>query len=581
MRVGHSLIGFRASKCGLPVAAWSLLIALGAATNVAEAAVAAACCHSDGTCTDIEHDACAAAGGDPYPVGTLCANVSCQPLYWARAPVTNPDGPVPQCFWAWEEPSVTRWFALAADEFTVSTPGPITAIHWWGAYRGWQGAQPAPGAPPFFHLAIWSHVPADQGDPYPWPHPGTVLREWVVNRADTAETVVGCGLSEALKEQGMTVFRYEWDVPESEWLTVGPAGATFWLSIGAAYVDPDCACSGDVTTPAGTPNAQDVAFINDHIGCPVGTGDPACDAADVDCDGDVDTSDRHVATCQQQSAWLDPFCCAFPGDLVWGWLTHEFDSAAASVLIGYPTTAHEGESFTNGQRLLDAGSGPWDFSFVLVGEPNATTAPEEPLAEPGGVGKCRYLGILPNPQWANAEVALRVRLVQLDRFGGFNGQVRWVGHASQVPEHGGPVANFMAAPLQCTPHFENRNASGAVQVFGSPVVPSSLYEVQAVDRSCENDLSNPACYSTSLALSTAKWGDTTSPFGGASQPNFSDVTAAVDKFRNLSTALPKARIQMQPNVPNPAAAINFADISSVVDGFRNFVYPFAGPSVCP
>jgi len=199
-----------------------------------------------------------------------------------------------------------------------------------------------------------------------------------------------------------------------------------------------------------------------------------------------------------------------------------------------------------------------------------------PLAEPSAVAKNRYISFEPGN--AGENVAIRVRFVNLDRFGAFNNQVRWVGAPSNCNECSGPA--FAVAQLQCTPHFRDWGGISLLDVYGPAVVPNSTYDVQVIHENCSADLEDELSYSAPLTVTTQEWGDVVLPFSGASQPNFSDVSAAVDCFRCIPAAVRKVRCQMQPNTPNPCGTISFSDISNVVDGFRGFVYPFAGPTTC-
>ena len=92
--------------------------------------------------------------------------------------------------------------------------------------------------------------------------------------------------------------------------------------------------------------------------------------------------------------------------------------------------------------------------------------------------------------------------------------------------------------------------------------------------------------SAPLLVDTGKWGDAVAPFGGGSQPSFADISAVVDKFRNLASAPDTPRVDFvgaggpgQPNTPNQAAS--FADVSAAVDAFRTFPYPFTVPACSP
>lgn len=203
-----------------------------------------------------------------------------------------------------------------------------------------------------------------------------------------------------------------------------------------------------------------------------------------------------------------------------------------------------------------------------------TANPVSPEASPQT--KNRYVSFAPGN--AGVQTAIRVKLVSLDRFHASDGQVRWVGAPTLRPQGGG--APFWAAPLQCTPHFQDWSGVTDLHVYGAEVVPLSTYDVQAVHEYCDAVLNLESSYSAPLTVQTAKWGDVIAPHG-TGQPNFGDINALVEKFKALPTSIHKARAQLQPNIPNPQNPINFSDISADVEAFKGRPYPYAGPGICP
>ena len=206
--------------------------------------------------------------------------------------------------------------------------------------------------------------------------------------------------------------------------------------------------------------------------------------------------------------------------------------------------------------------------------------------------KNRYLSFTPrvsywtpmtafiDPPLEGKRAAIRVKLVDLDRFPQLNGQVRWVGPPSTYPDVTTPFGEFIAAELQCEPYYQDWGHSEYMHVFGSAIVPNSTYEVQIVAESCRPPLLDESKFSPPVTIVTREWGDVFEPFGGPSQPNFSDITRIVDAFRQAEGAIVKPRAQLQPQVLNPAGNVTFADISACVDGFRGFVYPYT-VAACP
>jgi len=199
------------------------------------------------------------------------------------------------------------------------------------------------------------------------------------------------------------------------------------------------------------------------------------------------------------------------------------------------------------------------------------------------IDRNRYLSIMPGN--AGQSVALRVSILSAPTVPSLAGQERWVGLPAAVndPPNGG---NIFVAPLQCDPLFMNWAAFPTINVYGPDIVPSTLsptqYEVVVVPESCS---AFSGAYSAPLLITQAKWGDVRDPYGGASQPNFADINAIVQKFSNLPTAPTLTRVDLvgtgnpgQPSTPN--RTVSFADVSACVSAFGGFPYPYIGGS-CP
>jgi hypothetical protein len=83
---------------------------------------------------------------------------------------------------------------MVADDWPCEANTPITAAVWWGSYIGYHyqpcmGPQPRPTKPDYFLLTIWTDVPAVEGDPHSYSHPGQ--RIWTYNAYDYDEVLVG------------------------------------------------------------------------------------------------------------------------------------------------------------------------------------------------------------------------------------------------------------------------------------------------------------------------------------------------------------------------------------------------------
>ena len=214
------------------------------------------------------------------------------------------------------------------------------------------------------------------------------------------------------------------------------------------------------------------------------------------------------------------------------------------------------------------------------------------------VPKSRYLSFTAGDPGEQA--ALRLTMVRLpELFGAFRSQTMWVGPPSEYCENAGQVTpppsgcgpapgldslTFVAATLQCEPYYTDWSTYGAVHIRDEAVIPDGTYHLQAIHEACNTAVEQD--YSAPLAIDTSIWGDVVrncivtpcSPPDGTVGVT-TDVTAILDKFKNLPGAITKARADLEPTLPD--LKINIADVTYCLDAFRGFSYPFPGPSPCP
>ncbi len=208
----------------------------------------------------------------------------------------------------------------------------------------------------------------------------------------------------------------------------------------------------------------------------------------------------------------------------------------------------------------------------------------------------------------------------------FNGEVMWVGEPKTYCENSGqskppddgcgpapglPSRTFMAAKLTCDPDFtdwhgvcrcgwciggfndgqtcsNDHDCASTIHVYHELIIPSSIYRIDVIDERCL-DLGNELSYSgpmnmDPLETTTSTWGDLvrnciTDPcWPPDEEVNMaSDVTAVLDKFRNLDGAPTKARADLDWETPNQR--IDMSDVTFVLDAFRGFDYPFPAPDL--
>jgi len=308
-----------------------------------------------------------------------------------------------------------------------------------------------------------------------------------------------------------------------------------------------------------------------------GTPVPACLG---DCDGNLTEDACEFVDCNVNG---EHDAC----EIVNGWVTDcEFN--------GVPDRCE----FTNCNSNTDADHDSCEFAAGEAFDCNANRIPDEcdiagPVSEDndadGVPDECedlpmsRYVTFTPNDVISVAtNHAARITLVSLPMFPQFNGEHRWLAAPRLYPDGASPaleIYQFPASRVLCDPVFADWTSYPRYFAYGSAVVPGSQYEIRFGDQPCIES-GNEDCLSPPIVVSTGKWGDILAPFGGASQPNFSDVSAAVDKFRQIVGAPIKPRSQLRNNETDPSVRVNFTDISLSVNAFQGFAYPYSGPAVC-
>ncbi len=280
-----------------------------------------------------------------------------------------------------------------------------------------------------------------------------------------------------------------------------------------------------------------------------------------------------------------------------------YDAVHGWVSVGSSPTATVSIDYTYSIRL-DMAVTDWDGSQgnQLFYQRDSTCEPAtSPDPEPENIEKNRYISLLP----ANSgrQTALRVTLADLPApYDAFDGTRMWItspedicenaGQSEPPPEGCGPAPGapgltYRTAGLQCTPHCMDWGAAGLIHVADDEIIPGAAYDVRAVDCNC--DLENEANFSTQLRITTSRWADLVSdcstvpcgPPDGAVNVT-TDVTAVLDKFKNLPGAVIKSRADLEPNQPD--RLVNITDVTRCLDAFLGFVYPpsdWPGPGGCP
>jgi len=211
------------------------------------------------------------------------------------------------------------------------------------------------------------------------------------------------------------------------------------------------------------------------------------------------------------------------------------------------------------------------------------------LYPPGPIPKNRYatlrVGGAPGLQ-----MALRVTLVDLPPpFDCHNGEVRWVDtprNITEIPgQNGSTPPTFVGAGLSLTPVLFDSNINGLLHVYGEEMVPAGVYEFQPFDGVCGTVNENTDKAPVTVVM-TPRWADIVENCAGTpcappeGQVNLiTDCVGILDKFRDLAGAPIKARVDLEPQMPDQK--INILDVTLCVDAFKGDLYPHGWPEPCP
>jgi hypothetical protein len=189
--------------------------------------------------------------------------------------------------------------------------------------------------------------------------------------------------------------------------------------------------------------------------------------------------------------------------------------------------------------------------------------------------KSRYITIDPV---AGSPTSLQVTIVSMPQFPARVGEIWWAGTEINIPNAPDPA--LRGALLVCSPTPTNAQVwtGGHLHLWGTAIVPNSVYAI----RQCSPAGTN--CSAERL-VATGKWGDVIRPFGGGSQPSFSDINSILLKFMQSpsSPSTPRADLSGagapgSPNTPNQSPS--FADVAADVAAFSGVPYPYTVPA-CP
>ncbi|UCE98636.1 MAG: hypothetical protein JSV82_05450 [Planctomycetota bacterium] len=165
---------------------------------------------------------------------------------WSQRPKVLDPNDDPPVFWGWDEKSDYNSPPILADDWKCTDDRPVTDIHWWGSFIGWNQPYPPPILPQVFHLGIWTDVPdPNPAEPSVYSHPNEMVWEnycdnWVWNFAGYDwDPHKGDPDPCEHNEYSETCFQFNQLLSEDEWFQQeepnDPNGTVYWLSIAPIY----------------------------------------------------------------------------------------------------------------------------------------------------------------------------------------------------------------------------------------------------------------------------------------------------------------------------------------------------------
>jgi len=164
-------------------------------------------------------------------------------LKWSQPPIElNPTARTP-VYCGWDELSRVKLGMpfefcppLAADDYRCLGEMPVTSVHWWGSYEGWDGPEPPQVTPISWNISFLNNIPA--GGTANFSQPERVLR-YIQVPADRVH-IGKIGQDQFPQKPSDTCFQYTLSLEPDEYFWQGDyldqtQDDVFWLSIQAVY----------------------------------------------------------------------------------------------------------------------------------------------------------------------------------------------------------------------------------------------------------------------------------------------------------------------------------------------------------
>lgn len=200
----------------------------------------------------------------------------------------------------------------------------------------------------------------------------------------------------------------------------------------------------------------------------------------------------------------------------------------------------------------------------------------------------RFIGFKLGEPELSANRAVRVRLVSLleghEDFEQLEGGVRWVGPVSDCPDNEFLYSSYKCAKVQCSPYYTEWPTDESIYVYGPEIVPASIYHVEVLDGSCEDEEESCEDYSCHLVARTSVWGDVVAPIHVSSLdggPNVLDISAMVNTLKDVNGGLPRNRALLHGMDVKPLTRWpSVIDVGKVANALAGVAYQEEAPEGC-
>jgi hypothetical protein len=170
-------------------------------------------------------------------------------LKWEQPPIEYDPYAQTPVYCGWDEPAYvliqgdyagsytarTDW-KIVADDFRCIGSAPVTSIHWWGSYVGWNQTSYPSQRPAAWLFGFWSNVPKDTDADFS--HPGKLLKVVIVPADQVDEVWVGRDRFPDKTDE--TCYKYSVLLKQDQYFRQkdyleSTQDGVFWLSITALY----------------------------------------------------------------------------------------------------------------------------------------------------------------------------------------------------------------------------------------------------------------------------------------------------------------------------------------------------------